>query len=134
MTLGQSSQGQPPFGSSPATGPTQNLGSTAGGLARIALILRIMEETLPLVGASTEPGQDLLKAMQMLAKHIQPGSVSPASERNSLQNVMLKMQQNAPMMAALKARMAQSAQAPVSAMPDTSGSPDGGVPSQPQAA
>jgi hypothetical protein len=116
---GQPPPGQPPFGSSPATGPTQNLGSTASGMARISLILQLMEQTLPLVGATSEPGQDLLKSMQMLGKHIQPGSVSPAAEQNALASAQLKQAQMAPQIAALRARAAQAAAAPgaVSAMP-----------------
>jgi hypothetical protein len=78
-----------------------------------------MEQTLPLVGATSEPGQDLLKSMQMLGKHIQPGSVSPAAEQNALASAQLKQAQMAPQIAALRARAAQAAAAPgaVSAMP-----------------
>ena len=107
MGAGQPQPGQPPFGSSPATGPTQNQGMMAAGMARLSLILRLAEETLPLLGSQSEPGQDLVKCIGIMAKHLQPGSVSPVAENNAMQSVMLKSQQMAPLMAAMRQKAMQ---------------------------
>lgn len=81
--------GQPPFGSSPATGPTQNQGYSAQGLAALAMIVEQLGKIIPLVGAGSEVGQDVLDALRKLSKHVPPGSVSPASQNNQLQQLML---------------------------------------------
>ena len=101
---------QPPFGSSPATGPTQNLGRVAAGMARIGLLVQSMTETLQLVGATSEPGQDLLDAIKKLSKHIQPGSVSDSEKKNQLQGMLMKQQQMAPHMAAMRSQQAGGGQ------------------------
>lgn len=85
--------GQPPFGSSPATAPTQNQGYQAAGLAKIGVVVKQLESLLPLVGASSEAGQDVLESIKRLAKHIPPGSVSPAAQGNQMQEMMLKLAQ-----------------------------------------
>ena len=99
--------GQPPFGSSPATMPTQNLGFQAAGMARVQLIIKLMEQTVPLVGAASELGKALLTGLQGLAKHVQPGTVSPAQEQNSLESLRMRQMQMAPQLAALRQQGAQ---------------------------
>ena len=96
--------GQPPFGSSPATGPTVNKGHQAGGLQVVGIIVKLMEEAIPRVGASTEVGQDLLKALQAIAKHVPPGTVSPAGEKNQMEQMMMKQRQAGPQIAAMRAQ------------------------------
>ena len=101
--------GQPPTGSSPATGPTQNVGYQAAGMAKLALVVKGLEAILPMFGASSEPGQDILEAIKRLAKHIPPGSVGQTAQNNTAQNMALKQQQMAPMMAAQAANRPQPA-------------------------
>lgn len=92
------------------TGPTQNLGSAAAGMARMGLIVQLMSETVPLVGAATEPGQALLEALRKLSKHVQPGSVTDADKKNQMEGLMRRQQQMAPQLAALRASGGQPQQ------------------------
>jgi hypothetical protein len=57
------------------------------------MVVSILEKLVPLLGASTEPGQDALDSLKRLAKHIPPGSVNQAAQNNQLQNLMLKRAQ-----------------------------------------
>ena len=95
--------GQPPAGSSPATGPTQNMGYQAAGMAKLALVVKGLESILPMFGAGSEPGQDILESIKRLSKHVPPGAVTPAAQNNAMQSMMLKQAQAAPMMAAQRA-------------------------------
>lgn len=70
-----------------------------------------MGETLPLVGAATEPGQALADGIRKLAKFVPPGAVGPAGQNNAMQQMMMKQQQAGPQMAAMRAQGAQPAQA-----------------------
>ncbi len=69
----------------------------------------MMEDTVPLLGAATEPGRDLLKALTLLSKHIPAGTVSPAAQQNTMQSMMLKQAQMGPQIAAMRAAAAQGA-------------------------
>lgn len=73
-------------------------------MARIGLLVQGMTDALQLVGATSEPGQDLLDAIKKLSKHIQPGSVSASENKNQLREMMLKQQQMAPHMAAMRSQ------------------------------
>jgi hypothetical protein len=85
---------QPPFGSSSATGPTPNKGYEAAAAQRVGVIVKQMTEILPMVGATSELGQALMKAMTSLAKHVPPGSTSNAAEKNSIEKMAMQNQQN----------------------------------------
>lgn len=106
------SQGQqPPFGSSQATQPTQNAGHRIAGLKLVGLGLMALENAIPLVGASTPEGADVLKSIQSLSKHIPPGTVTPQDIKNVVQKLMLTMQQGQQQMQAMQAQR-QPQQAP----------------------
>jgi hypothetical protein len=75
-------------------------------MARLALIVRLMQETLPLIGVGSEPGQALLKALTSLSKHAPPGSVPAGVQQNTLQSLLMKQQQMAPQIAAMRAAQA----------------------------
>ena len=47
-----------------------------------------------MVGATSELGQALMKAMTSLAKHVPPGSTSNAAEKNSIEKMAMQNQQN----------------------------------------
>lgn len=101
-----SPMGQPPVGSSPATGPVPNKGQEAAGLAKLGLVVRLLESLVPSLGAGTEPGKDVLKALTSLSKHVPPGAVSPGVEQTSLMKLMMDQRQQAPQIAAMRASMA----------------------------
>lgn len=79
------------------------------GIQGLGLVVRGLEKLIPLFGASTPEGQDVVKALTMLARHVPPGAVTPAAERNSLQQMALQNQQRAAMMQKLQAAQAQGA-------------------------
>ena len=99
--------GQPPVGSSPATGPVPNKGLEAAALAKLGQVVRILESLVPQLGAGTEAGKDVLKALTSLSKHVPPGAVSPGIEQTALKKMMMEQQQQGPQIAAMRAAMAQ---------------------------
>ena len=63
-------------------------------------------------GAASEHGRDVLKALNILVKLVPAGSVSPASETNQIQNMVMKnAQQNQQMQALQQMRAQQGAHA-----------------------
>src|ERR1700722_1839960 len=98
---------QPPFGQTPATGATPNKGYEAAGLQELGVIVKQMEKILPQLGASSEPGQAVLKALNSLVKFVPAGSVTPAAQKNSIEAQQRNMAQNNQQMMALKQRMMQ---------------------------
>jgi len=112
------------MGVSSATGPTPNAGFEAAARQRLGVIIRQLEQMVPQIGATSEIGKDVLKALNMFSKHIQPGEVTPAAERNTLEQTMMQNQQN-------QAQMQQMRQ-----QPPAGGQPPGGgqQPPRPQAA
>lgn len=113
---------QAPFGQSPATGPTPNKGFEAAALKRVGLVTKQLTELLQLADASTDLGKDVLKALNMLVKHVPSGSVSPADEKGEMQRRQMANTQNNQQMQALR----QSQQTPQGGA--------GGPPQQAQAA
>lgn len=95
------------MGASPATGPTPNRGFEAAGLQRLGVVIKQLEQLIPMLGSGSDPGKDVLKALNMLAKHVPSGSVTPAAERNTLQNSMMQNARNNQAMAQMKQRQAQ---------------------------
>jgi hypothetical protein len=73
------------------------------GLAQLGLIVKLMEEAIPKIGATSEAGKDLLQALTRISKHIPPGTVSPASENNQLESLRMKQAQAGPQIAAMRA-------------------------------
>lgn len=98
--------GQPQSGSSPVTGPLANRGREAGALAKLGLLVRQLEQIAPDLGAGNEAGREVYKAIQMLAKHVPPGSASPGIEMQAFQKLQSTAQQQAPMIAAMRAGQA----------------------------
>lgn len=88
----------PPMGTSPATGPTPNRGYEAAAVQRLGIVVKQLTDLLPLVGGTSELGQEIMKTIQKLAKHVQPGAVSPAGEKNQLQQALMQNEKNRSMM------------------------------------
>ena len=90
------------MGTTPATGPSPNRGREMAGLQKISLALKALEEAIPMVGAASEPGAAILKCITNLAKFMQPGSVSPAAERNQLESMLTQNTRNGQVLQQLK--------------------------------
>ena len=73
---GQPQQPQAPFGSTPAVAPTANRGHEAAGLQKLGAALQSLTDALPLVGASSEPGQAILDMIKKLAKFVPAGTMT----------------------------------------------------------
>jgi len=119
--LPQMMQGQPPsnFGSSPATGPSQNQGMNAAGMQKAGMVVKLMSEALPLVGASSELGQELLNSIKRLAKLVPAGSSTPQGDQAALQKMMMARAQQAAMMQQMQGKQAQQGGQPSSGTPPT---------------
>ena len=92
-------QPQPSAGASPVTQPVPNQGHQAAGMAKLAMIVRLMEQTIPMLGAGSEAGRDLLQATSRLAKHVSSGSVSQGAENSAVQNLVSQQRQMQPIIA-----------------------------------
>jgi len=108
---------QPPFGSTPATGPTPNKGYEAAGLQRLGVVLRQLEELVPLLGSASEPGKAVLDAIGKLSKHVPAGSVTPAAMKGNIESMAMRNAQQNQQMQALKPQ--GGAPAPGGAPPPT---------------
>lgn len=102
----------PADATSPETMATPNAGMEAAGLARLNMVVRMLEEMLPMFGAASEVGQSLLKSVTSLAKHIPAGSMSTGVEQTAMKGVMNSARQQAPMIAALRSQMSGQQQPP----------------------
>ena len=96
---------QPPFGGTPATGATPNKGYEAAGMQKLGVVVKQLESILPELGASSEAGAAVLKALNSLVKFVPAGSVTPAAQKNSIEAQQRNMAQNNQQMMALKQRM-----------------------------
>ena len=107
---------QAPVGVAPATQATPNRGYEMAGLQGLAVVLKNLEALVPRLGATSEAGADVLKAIRLISKHVQPGSVSPAAQRNELMSQMQRMQQGAAQLNQMR-QMARPAGPPPGAVP-----------------
>ncbi len=92
-------------------------------MQKLGVIVKQMEAALPELGAGSEAGQALLKALSALVKFVPAGSVTPAAQKNSIEAQQRAMAERNQQMMALKQRAAGP----------SAGSPPGGQ-SQPQGA
>jgi hypothetical protein len=95
------------MGTSAATQPTPNKGYEMAGIQRLGVFVKNLEQIIPLVGSSSPIGQDVLKALQMLSKHIPPGTVTPAGEQNQIQSMAMRNSQNTAQAAQMRQQQAQ---------------------------
>lgn len=93
---------QAPFGQAPVTGPTPNKGFEAAALKRVGLVVKMLTEILPMAGAGSDVGKDILKALNTLAKHVPSGSVTPADEKAEVERRSMANTQNNQQMQALR--------------------------------
>jgi hypothetical protein len=76
----------------------------------LGLVVQKMTEIIPLVGAGSDAGQAVLDALKKLSKFVPAGSVTPASQRNQLEQMAMKQGQNNQQMQMLQ-KMRQQGQA-----------------------
>ena len=103
------------MGASPATGPTPNKGFEAAGLQRLGLVIKQLEQLVPMLGAGSEPGKAVLEALGKLAKHVPSGSVTPGAERAGLEKAMMQNSQNNQAIQRMRQQQAQGGQAQAAA-------------------
>jgi len=94
-------------------------------MQRVGLIVKTMTDMLPLVGATSELGQALMKSISSLAKHVPTGSTSSAQDRNSIDEMQRK---NAQQTATMQ-QMRGGGGAPGGGMPPGGSPAGGGMPS-----
>ena len=76
-----------------------------------------MEETIPLLGVGSEPGQALLKALNSLAKHVPPGAVTPGVQQSTMERLLAQQKQMGPQIAAMRGGQGAPQPTPGGGMP-----------------
>ena len=94
------------MGSTPATGPTPNTGFEAAGLQRLGLIIKQLEQLVPMFGSGSDPGKAVLEALNKLAKHVPTGASTPAAERTNIDRMSMQNTQNNAAMQQMRQGMA----------------------------
>jgi len=67
------------------------------GKQKVAMAVKVLQDALPMYGASSDEGQILLECLRKLGKMAQPGDVSQSGQMNQLQQMMLKAAQQGQM-------------------------------------
>ncbi len=74
-------------------------------MQKLGVVVKQLESILPELGASSEAGAAVLKALNSLVKFVPAGSVTPAAQKNSIEAQQRNMAQNNQQMMALKQRL-----------------------------
>ncbi len=117
---------QPPMGVSSATQPTPNKGFDAAAAQRVSLALNILTEVMSMAGATSDIGMAANKAIGILAKAVPPGTSSPASQRNAIDQLQQKNMQNQATMQQMQKGGGQGGGMPPGGAPP-GGPPGGGM-------
>lgn len=64
---------------------------------------RMLEKALPGLGAETEPGQAVMKAISSLSKHVPEGTTSNGIQNTAMQNFLMQQRQGNPLAGVLAA-------------------------------
>lgn len=67
-------------------------------MQQVAVHLNGLAKALPLAGPASDLGKAISKAIDALAKVVPPGSVSPAGQKNSIDQMAMQNQQQQQMM------------------------------------
>lgn len=73
-------------------------------MQKLAMALKILTDALPLIGATSEVGHQVMDTIKKLSKHIQPGAMNPAAERNNIEQMAMRNQQNSQMQQQMRAQ------------------------------
>lgn len=79
-------------------------------MQKLGVVVKQLEGLLPELGATSEAGQAVLKALNSLVKFVPAGSVTPAAQKNSIESQQRNMAQNNQQMQALQAMRQKMAQ------------------------
>jgi hypothetical protein len=79
-------------------------------MQKLGVVVKQLESLLPEVGATSEAGQAVLKALSSLTKFVPNGSVTPAAQKNSIETQQRQHAQGNQQMQALAAMRQKMAQ------------------------
>jgi hypothetical protein len=54
------------------------------------MAVKQLEMLVPMLGSGSEVGKDVLKALNMLVKHVPVGGASPAAEKNQIEQMAMQ--------------------------------------------
>jgi hypothetical protein len=74
-------------------------------MQKLGVVVKQLESILPELGASSEAGQAVLKALNSLVKFVPAGSVTPAAQKNSIEAQQRQAAMQNQQMMALKQKM-----------------------------
>jgi hypothetical protein len=78
-------------------------------MQKLGVVVKQLESLLPELGATSEAGQAVLKALNSLVKYVPAGSVTPAAQKNSIEAQQRNMAQNNQQMQAIQAMKQKAA-------------------------
>jgi hypothetical protein len=81
-------------------------------MAQVRQALKILEQTIPAIGADSEEGKDLLNIVTKLAKLAPANQAASGVEGTALQDLQRRAQQQAPMLALQRQQPGAGAGAP----------------------
>jgi hypothetical protein len=73
----------------------------------LGLVLKQLGEMIPMAGATSEMGMAIMDMIKKGSKFVPQGSVTPAAEKNQIDNMAMKNTQNNQQMQAIMAQRAQ---------------------------
>ncbi len=73
----------------------------------MGLVLKQLGELIPLAGATSEMGMAIMDMIKKGSKFVPQGSVTPAAEKNQIDNMAMKNTQNNAQMQAIMAQKQQ---------------------------
>lgn len=82
----------------------------------VGVVLNKLAELLPMAGPTSDLGKAVSRAIDALAKVVPPGSVSPAAQKNTLDQMQMKNQQQQGMMKQMQPGQGQPQQPPAQGM------------------
>lgn len=91
--------------------PAANRGAQASALVHVQWAVRLLEQALPVVGAGSEMGQDLMDVLKKLSKHVPAQGSSSGLMQNGMRQFLLQQRQQAPQADVLRALAARGQQA-----------------------
>jgi hypothetical protein len=95
----------------------------------LSVVVKHLGDALAMAGANSEIGQKLLKPLEQLSKLVVPGSSTPSSDRNMMEEMQMKFAQNNQMMQQLRQQRMKAMQG--GGQGGAPGMPGGGAGAQP---
>lgn len=99
-----------PFGQTSAMAPTANKGAEAAAMQKLAMGVKLISDAFSAAGATSELGQKILEILPKLSKMVPMGASTPASERNTMQDMAMKQAQQNQQMQQFRQQQMQGAQ------------------------